>query len=159
MFIRQTLQGDRKFRLRENRTGCRRDQNRDRRRRRRSAWEEGLRQPSGQMKTLPSSSITNPMMAAMTTAWCERRFPKRSPDYRRTRVCSVTTDGFLSSIPVEAVDITGRGEGVHRGSHPHHADNATIWEEKHRIGRALVTKTRGTITIEPLDVDDPGTPV
>ena len=38
-------------------------------------------------------------------------------------------------------------------------DNPTIWEEKHRIGRALITKTRGAITVEPFDVDDPGTPV
>ena len=72
----------------------------------------------------------------------------------------VTTDGFLSSIPVEAVDKTGPvAKAFIEARLRIMPDNPTIWEEKHRIGRALVTKTGGTITAEPFDVDDPGTPV
>jgi hypothetical protein len=116
---------------------------------------------SGQMKTLPSSSITNPMMAAMTTGLVRAAVSEalaRLPT--DAVVCSVTTDGFLSSIPVEAVNMTGPVAKAFMEARTRITpDNATIWEEKHRIGRALVTKTRGTITIEPLDVDDPGTPV
>jgi hypothetical protein len=37
--------------------------------------------------------------------------------------------------------------------------DATIWDEKHRVGRALIVKTRGTFTVEPFDIDNPGEPV
>jgi hypothetical protein len=116
---------------------------------------------SGQMKTLPPSSITNPMMAAMTTGLVRAAVSEalgRLPN--DAVVCSVTTDGFLSSIPVEAVDNTGPvAKAFIEARTRITPDNATIWEQKHRIGRALVTKTRGTITDKPFDIDDPGTPV
>ena len=116
---------------------------------------------SGQMKTLPPSPITNPMMAAMTTGLVRAAVSEalaRLPEY--AVVCGVTTDGFLSSIPVEAVDKTGPvAKAFIEARLRITPDNPTIWEEKHRIGRALVTKTRGTISVEPFDVDNPGTPV
>ncbi len=116
---------------------------------------------SGQMKTLPSSSITNPMMAAMTTGLVRAAVSEalaRLPN--DAVVCSVTTDGFLGSIPVEAVDRTGPvAKAFTEARLRITPDNAAIWEEKHRIGRALVTKTRGTITVAPFDGGDPGTPV
>jgi hypothetical protein len=116
---------------------------------------------SGEMKTLPPSPITNPMMAAMTTglvrAAVSEALARLSVD---AIVCSVTTDGFLSSVPVEAVDKTGAvAKAFIEARTRITPDNPTIWEAKHRIGRALITKTRGTITVGPFDVDDPGTPV
>ena len=39
------------------------------------------------------------------------------------------------------------------------ADDREIVEVKHRIGRALVWKTRGAIATEALDASDPGEPV
>jgi hypothetical protein len=114
---------------------------------------------SGEMKTLPPSPITNPMMAAMTTglvrAAVSEALARLPVD---AIVCSVTTDGFLSSVPVEAVDTTGPvAKAFIEARARITPDNPTIWEEKHRIGRALITKTRGAITVEPFDVDDPGT--
>ena len=116
---------------------------------------------SGEMKTLPPSLITNPMMAAMTTglvrAAVSEALARLPVD---AVVCSVTTDGFLSSVPVEAVDNSGPvAKAFIEARTRITPDNPIIWEEKHRIGRALITKTRGAITIEPFDVDDPGTPV
>jgi len=101
------------------------------------------------------------MKAAMTTGLVLAAVSEalaRLPEY--VVVCSVTTDGFLSSIPVEAVDKTGPvAKAFIEARLRITPDNPTIWEEKHRIGRALVTKTRGTISVEPFDVDNPGTPV
>ena len=116
---------------------------------------------SGQMKTLPPSSITNPMMAAITTGLVRAAVSEalaRLPD--DAVLCSVTTDGFLSSAPVEFVDQNGPIAKAFIETRTRITpDDPRIWEEKHRVGRALITKTRGAISIEPFDVDSPGTPV
>jgi hypothetical protein len=66
-------------------------------------------------------------------------------------VATATTDGFLSSVPVEHIDVRGRVATAFAKTRKAIDGDPTIWETKHVIGRALVTKTRGTITVEGID--------
>jgi len=66
-------------------------------------------------------------------------------------VATATTDGFLSSVPVEHIDVSGPVATAFAKTRTRIDGDPTIWETKHVIGRALVTKTRGTITAEGID--------
>ena len=75
-------------------------------------------------------------------------------------VVTATTDGFLSSVPVEKLDTSGPVAKEFAAARARISpEEKSVWEEKHRVGRVIVTKTRGTITIEPFDASDPGKPV
>jgi len=115
----------------------------------------------GEMKSLPPSAITNPMMAAFTTGLVRALVSEALAAMpHHPVVCSVTTDGFLSSLSVGDVDQTGPVARAFVAARKRITpDDTTIWEEKHRVGRALVVKTRGTFTVEPFDLDSPGEPV
>src|SRR5215204_2080330 len=67
-------------------------------------------------------------------------------------VMTVTTDGILSSVPISEMDATGPLARAFKAAReritPGHD---AIWEEKHRVDRVIVTKTRGTISVPSPD--------
>jgi hypothetical protein len=101
-----------------------------------------------QMEDLPPSRISCPMLAAYTTGAVRALISEalaRLP--WNAFVASVTTDGFLSSVPVRSIDTTGPVATAFRAARARITPgNAAIWEEKHRVGRVLVVKTRGVVT-------------
>jgi hypothetical protein len=101
-----------------------------------------------QMEELPPSAITCPMLAAYITGAVRALISEaltRLPG--NAFVASVTTDGFLSSVPRQAIDTTGPVATAFRAARGRITPgNAAIWEEKHGVGRVLVIKTRGVVT-------------
>jgi hypothetical protein len=104
-----------------------------------------------QMETLPPSRITCPMLAAFTTGLVRALMSEALASLPASAfVASVTTDGFLGSVPVACIDTIGPVASAFRAARARIMPNdAAIWEQKHRVGRVLVTKTRGTITTRP----------
>jgi hypothetical protein len=103
------------------------------------------------MTTLPPSRITNPMLAATTTGLVRAAVSEALACLPADAVVlTATTDGILSSVPAEAMDTTGLVARAFRTAR----DSITlgqdaIWEEKHRVDRVIITKTRGTISVPP----------
>jgi hypothetical protein len=63
---------------------------------------------SGMMKTLPGSRITNPMLAAFVTGIVRATISEALAGLPSDAiVCTATTDGFLSSIPLERLPSNG----------------------------------------------------
>ena len=115
----------------------------------------------GGMKTLPGSAITNPMFAATTTglvrAAVSEMLANAPPE---ANICSVTTDGFLSSMSIDQVCQTGPVARAFEAARKRiTSESPEILETKHVVGRALIVKTRGAITVAPFDADNPGEPV
>jgi hypothetical protein len=78
----------------------------------------------------------------------------------RAFVASVTTDGFLCSVPVRCIDTTGSVAGAFHAARARiTSNNDAIWEQKHQVGRVLVIKTRGTVTTRPHGRRNAGNPV
>ena len=116
---------------------------------------------SESMKTLPPSRITNPMLAATITGLVRAVLSEalaRLP--ANAVVMTATTDGLLSSVPVSEMDTTGPLACAFRRARERITPGRdAIWEEKHRAARAIVTKTRGTISITPSDGAAAGRPI
>jgi hypothetical protein len=114
-----------------------------------------------QMEELPPSRITCPMLAAYTTGAVRALISEALAGLPENAfVASVTTDGFLSSVPVRSIDTTGPLATVFRAARARITpDNAAIWEEKHRVGRVVVIKTRGVVTTRPYGRRNAGNPV
>jgi hypothetical protein len=114
-----------------------------------------------QMEDLPPSRITCPMMAAFTTGMVRAGISEALASLpAHVFVASVTTDGFLCSVPVGSIDTTGPVARAFCAARARITpQNAAIWELKHRVGRVLVIKTRGTITTRPYDRRNAGNPV
>jgi hypothetical protein len=114
-----------------------------------------------EMKTMPASKITNPMLAAFVTGVVRGLVSEALAALPSDAlVCTATTDGFLSNIPVERLDVGGpvaKAFALARARIT--PKNPAVWEQKHCIRSALVLKTRGTISIEPFDMNNPGEPV
>jgi hypothetical protein len=116
---------------------------------------------SESMKTLPPSRITNPMLAATITGLVRAALSEalaRLP--ADAVVMTATTDGILSSVPISEMDATGPLAQAFKAAReritPGHD---AIWEEKHRVDRVIVTKTRGTISGPPPSGATAGKPV
>ncbi len=127
----------------------------------RTATDNGIDAPKGKrvfnnraggMHDMPPSAITNPMLAAYVTGLVRAALSEAlaglPPD---AVVATATTDGFLSSVPVEQINVSGPVAASFTQAREAINGDATIWEVKHVVGRALVTKTRGTITVERID--------
>jgi hypothetical protein len=99
---------------------------------------------------LGPSAITNAMMAAgLVRALLLETIGRLPPD---TWVGTATTDGFLSTCGLGDIDQTGPVATAFRAARGRITPgDDTIWELKHSIPRALVTKTRGTYTVAPED--------
>ena len=107
----------------------------------------------GTSDRLGPSAITNAMMAAYCTGLVRALLLEtigRLPP--GTWVGTATTDGFLSTCGLGDIDQTGPVATAFRAARGRITPgDATIWEVKHSIPRALVTKTRGTYTVAPED--------
>src|SRR5829696_642801 len=63
---------------------------------------------------------------------------------------TVTTDGFLTTVPVDRVDQTGAVARTFVAARARITpQSAAIWEEKHREKSVFVIKTRGTVSCTP----------
>jgi hypothetical protein len=105
----------------------------------------------GTSDRLGPSAITNAMMAAYCTglvrALLLEALGRLPPE---TWVGTATTDGFLSTCDLGDIDQTGPVATAFRAARGRiMPGDDTIWEVKHSIPRALVTKTRGTYTVAP----------
>ncbi len=115
---------------------------------------QGLRKKSafdtttGLSKDLPPSSITNPFFAAYTTglarALMSAMLNAIPAEYS---VVSVTTDGFLTDAPLEAIDLTGSiCQRFREHYHRIQPDGGEILELKHQAKQIVSMKTRGQLT-------------
>jgi hypothetical protein len=110
-------------------------------------------------ENLGPSRVSQPMIAAFTTSivrgvLCEAvgRLPPSK------WLGTVTTDGMLFAGSRDDLDESGPVAAAFKAARSRITpDNPAMWEIKHTIPRALVTKTRGTYTVAPPDW--PGTPV
>jgi hypothetical protein len=100
---------------------------------------------------LGPSAITNAPMAAYVTGLVRALLLEALSRLPRGTWCgTATTDGFLSTCRLEEVDQSGPVALAFRAARTRITPgNDTIWEEKHVIPGALVTKTRGTFTVVP----------
>jgi hypothetical protein len=114
-----------------------------------------------QMETLPPSRITCPMLAASTTGLVRALISEALARLPEDALAgSVTTDGFLCSVPVSSIDTTGRVAKAFCGARARITpNNASIWELKHRVGGVLVIKTRGIISTRPYNHRKANNPV
>ena len=106
---------------------------------------------SERMQDLGESGITQPMMASYTTglvrAAVSEALAAMGPD---EWLGTVTTDGFLTTVPVERVDQTGVVARAFVAARARITpQNPAIWEEKHREQSVSVIKTRGTVSCTP----------
>src|SRR5829696_6128886 len=63
---------------------------------------------------------------------------------------TVTTDGFLTTVPVDRVDQTGAVARTFVAARARITPQSpAIWEEKHREKSVFVFKTRGTVSCTP----------
>jgi hypothetical protein len=112
-----------------------------------------------QTENLGPSRISQPMIAAFTTSivravLCEA--VSRLPPSKW--LGTVTTDGMLFAGSLNDLDESGPVAAAFKAARSRITpDNPAMWEIKHTIPRALVTKTRGAYTVAPPDW--PGTPV
>jgi hypothetical protein len=63
-------------------------------------------------------------------------------------VATATTDGFLSSVPLEKINQSGPIAKVFATTREALTGDETIWEVKHKVNRVMVMKTRGSITVD-----------
>jgi hypothetical protein len=113
-----------------------------------------------EMVTLPPSAITQPLLAAFTTGLIRAVLSEvigRLPDYRV--VYSATTDGFLTNATMEEIDLSGPAATAFGELRSLVSDKPEIIEVKHRVKQVIVTKTRGTISTQSANENDPGKPV
>ena len=106
---------------------------------------------SEKMQDLGESSITQPMMAAYTTglvrAAVSEALAAMGPD---EWLGTVTTDGVLTTVPVDRVDQTGAVARAFAEARTRITPQSpAIWEEKHREKSVFVFKTRGTVSCTP----------
>ena len=107
----------------------------------------------GKSGILGPSAISQPMFAAYCTGLvraglCEA-LSRLSPT---AWLASATTDGFLFAGDIGDIDVSGPVARAFTAARLRITpDNGEIWEEKHRVPRALVMKTRGTFTVAPPD--------
>ena len=100
------------------------------------------------------SAITNAPMAAYCTGLVRALLLEtigRLP--RGTWVGTATTDGFLSTCRLEDIDQSGPVAMAFKAARERITPgDDTIWEVKHVVPGAIVTKTRGTYTVVPEEV-------
>jgi hypothetical protein len=107
----------------------------------------------GKSGILGPSTISQPIFAAYCTglvraALCEAlsRLPPTA------WLASATTDGFLLAGDIGDIDVSGPVARTFSAARLRITpNNGEIWEEKHRIPRGLVMKTRGAFTVAPPD--------
>jgi hypothetical protein len=104
------------------------------------------------------SAITNAMMAAYCTGLVRALLTETLTRLRcGIWVGTATTDGMLIAGGLKDIDQSGPVAKAFKAARRRITPgDDTIWEVKHSIPRALVTKTRGTYTVAPSDWNGSG---
>ena len=107
----------------------------------------------GKSGTLGPSAISQPMFAAYCTGLVRAALCEALSVLPPTAwLASATTDGFLFAGDTRDIDVSGPVAQAFTAARLRITpDNGAIWEEKHRIPRAVVMKTRGAFTVAPPD--------
>jgi hypothetical protein len=112
-------------------------------------------------RKLPESAITNAIMASHVTGLVRAVMAEQLnsvPD--RYTIVSVTTDGFLTNAPYEALSLDGPMARRFQALCARVAAGAPMLECKHHVRQLIAMKTRGQTTALPgLDEDGNPTPV
>jgi len=101
---------------------------------------------------LPRSAITQAYLAAYTTSFIRAVLGdllNRIPNDRE--VLSVTTDGFITNAPKEALDVSGPLARMFAELTYLMAETEDFLETKHIVPSVLCFKTRGQLTVGVLD--------
>ncbi len=104
---------------------------------------------TGEREELGPSKITSPAMAAWTTGFCRAAVSEllhRLP--HDGHVISVTTDGLLSSVPVEALDTSGPMMSAFLAMRRLLDPDDPPITTKHSAERAFSIRTRGVLSID-----------
>ena len=112
------------------------------------------------MMALPPSRITSPMHAAMITSLVRAALSEALCRLPMTEVVfSATTDGFLTTLPLQDVDTTGPIARAFSGARMRLTGDPALWEPKHVVAGVVVVKTRCTYSRGPVDPNAAGEPV
>lgn len=105
---------------------------------------------SGERITLPPSTITNPVHAALTTALVRAVLAEILSSLPPDRaVLSVTTDGFLTDCTLEEVLAASNGPAclIYKAALERVAPAKPLLEVKHDAATVAVARTRGAFTV------------
>jgi hypothetical protein len=103
-------------------------------------------------ESLGPSAITNAPMAAYCTGLVRALLLETISRLPNTAwIGTATTDGFLTPCGFDDIDQSGPVAQAFKAARMRISGDNTIWEAKHTIPRAIVTKTRGTYTVAPED--------
>lgn len=114
-----------------------------------------------QSRKLPESAITNAIMASHVTGLVRAVMAEQLNSVPACyTVVSVTTDGFLTNAPYEALDLDGPMARRFQALCARVASGTPMLERKHHVRQLIAMKTRGQTTALPgLDKDGKPTPV
>lgn len=114
-----------------------------------------------QSRKLPESPITNAIMASHVTGLVRAVMAEQLNNIPpRYTVVSVTTDGFLTNAPYEALSLDGPMARRFQTLCARVAPGTSMLERKHHVRQLIAMKTRGQMTALPgLDADGKPTPV
>jgi hypothetical protein len=111
---------------------------------------------AGEVHDMPPSAVTCAPIAAAVTGLVRATLSEiLTLVPAEHAVFSATTDGLLTTCPPKALRF-GRVSRLFADARALVTDCRDIVQVKHVIGRALVWKTRGAISTEPLDARDSG---
>jgi len=111
------------------------------------------------VRDMPPSSITQPILAAMTTSVVRAIVSSAMHQLheRGYRVASVTTDGFLTDAPpevLEELDLFGFRD-AYKHIRNKIVNDPTMWEIKHKAKTLIMITTRGAFGIGMVDDNSP----
>jgi hypothetical protein len=120
---------------------------------------------SDDTKDIGPSKITNPVYASFITGFCRATLSEIMNNLPESvKICSVTTDGFLTTATESQMDDASGGvcAGYYKDARSklrnqrrrQGDDNERIYEIKHIVKQPLGWRTRGQATIKPATIDD-----
>jgi hypothetical protein len=114
----------------------------------------------GEMENLPESKITCAALAAFVTGIVRALLSELLAGVPIDRdIYSATTDGLLTSARLDEIPVDGPVARAFADLRKIVSGDPAVLEVKHQAGRVIVIKTRGCISVEPIDPTAPGKPV
>ncbi|MEH6727830.1 MAG: DNA polymerase [Hyphomicrobiales bacterium] len=114
----------------------------------------------GVMKDLEPSKITQPLLAAYITGLTRAVLSEMLANLPQgTTLISATTDGFLSDVDFDALDMNGPLISLFSELRSIVSDSPVPVEVKAKASEVLSVKTRGCFATEPIDSENPGHPI